>query len=374
MVDGSEAATWLSALLATGRYPSGSPPDEVLRRARAERVHLLVADIVAHAARAAEGEPPLSPDEIVRLGGEMRAAAVDDVARTRELVRMAAALDAAGCQPIVFKGAALAHTHYRQPWLRPRLDVDVLVTERGRERASRALRALGYKSPPFVSGRLVMYQEPFVRAEAGGLEHVVDLHWRVANPQAVSRVLSHAELAARSVVIAVPGGRLRVACPADALVLASVHRAAHHQDAQDLLWLFDIHLVAGRLSEAEWRTALGTARAASVRALCARGLALAASRFGTIVPTFVTAALAGAAAGEPSAVFLRAGLTPAGRLASDLRALGVADRARLLFEIVAPPRAYMRAVHGDAGWLPWLYVRRVAAGAGKWLRPVRRAR
>ena len=127
----------------------------------------------------------------------------------------------------------------------------MLVAERGRERASRALRALGYKRPPFVSGRLVMYSEPFVRAEAGGLEHVVDLHWRVANPQAVSRVLSHAELAARSVLIAVPGGRLRVPCPADALVLASVHRAAHHQDAQELLWLFDIHLVAGRLSEAK---------------------------------------------------------------------------------------------------------------------------
>ena len=66
------------------------------------------------------------------MGGEMRAAAVDDVARTRELVRVAGALEGAGCRPIVFKGAALAHTHYRQPWLRPRLDVDVLVAERGR--------------------------------------------------------------------------------------------------------------------------------------------------------------------------------------------------------------------------------------------------
>jgi len=191
MVDGSEVATCLSALLATGRYPRGSPPGQVLRRARAERVHLLVADSVA---RAAEGEPPFPPDEIARLAGEMRAAAVDDVARTREMVRMAAALEAAGCRPIVFKGAALAHTHYRQPWLRPRLDVDVLVVEGGQEPASRALHDLGYERPPFVSGRLVMYQEPFVRAEAGGLEHVVDLHWRVANPQAVSRVLAHAEL------------------------------------------------------------------------------------------------------------------------------------------------------------------------------------
>jgi hypothetical protein len=89
---------------------------------------------------------------------------------------------------------------------------------------------------------------------------------------------------------------------------------------------------------------------------------------------FVTAALGGPASVEPSAVFLRAGLSPAGRLRSDLRALGVAAGARLLFEIVAPPRAYMRATHGDAAWLPWLYVKRAVKGAAKWLRPVRRVR
>ena len=369
--DESAALAWLSSLLATGQPGAGSPPGGALRCARAERVHLLVADVVA---RAPDTAPRLPPAEIERLIGESRAAAVDDVARTRELVRVTGVLDAAGCQPIVLKGAALAHSHYRQPWLRPRLDVDVLVGEGSHERASRALRDRGYQRPPFVSGRLVMYQEPLVRAEAGGLEHVVDLHWRVANPQAVSRVLSHAEMAARSLMIAVPGGRLRVPCPADALVLACVHRAAHHHGARDLLWLFDIHLVASRLSEAEWHAVARTARAGAVTASCARGLALAADRFGTIVPAFVTAAGHHAGSDEPSAVFLRPDLTPAARMRSDLRALGMADRARLLLEIVAPPRAYMRAVHGADGWLPWLYMRRVVAGAGKWLRPVRRAR
>ena len=80
--------------------------------------------------------------------------------------------------------------------------------------------------------------------------------------------------------------------------------------------------VGGQVACPAWFTPV---RPASGR--CARGgWRCAARRFGTIAPTFVTAALAGAAAGEPSAVFLRAGLTPAGRLASDLRALGVADR------------------------------------------------
>ncbi len=73
-------------------------------------------------------------------------------------------------------------------------------------------------------------------------------------------------------------------------------------------------------------------------------------------------------------MFLQPALTPAARLLSDLRALGPADRLRLLLETVVPPRAYMRAMHGDGGWLPWLYVRRVLAGARKWLTPVRRRR
>ena len=370
-MDESAAAAWLSALLATGRHPAFPPPGSVLKRARAERVHLLVADALS---RTGTADACFPPEEAARLIGERRAAAVDDIARTRELVRVTAALEAAGCQPIVFKGAALAFTHYRQPWLRPRLDVDVLVAEGSQERASRTLHGLGYERPPFVSGELVMYQEPLVRAETGGLEHVVDLHWRVANPQLVSRVLSHAEMVSRANVIDLTGGRLRVACPADALVLACVHRAAHHQDAQDLLWLFDIHLLAARLSDAEWHAVVSAARAGRVSALCTRGLTLAAGRFGTAVPAFACAALGGAPATEPSGVFLEPNLTPAGRLLSDLRALGVGAGARLLFEILAPPRAYMRATQGDAAWLPWLYVRRVAAGAGKWLRPVRRVR
>ena len=34
----------------------------------------------------------------------------------------------------------------------------------------------------------------------------------------------------------------------DALFVACVHRVAHHDDAIDLLWLWDIHLLASRLS------------------------------------------------------------------------------------------------------------------------------
>jgi hypothetical protein len=48
--------------------------------------------------------------------------AVRDTLRVRELVRVVSALEAHGCAPVVFKGAALALTHYPDSWLRPRLE------------------------------------------------------------------------------------------------------------------------------------------------------------------------------------------------------------------------------------------------------------
>lgn len=339
----------------------------LIEHARAERVHLLLADRVGLSARGSGTDAA----GVETLLGASRAAAADDAARTRELVRVVARLAEAGCAPIVFKGAALAHTHYRRPWLRPRLDTDVLVAPDHKAVAANVFADLGYSRPPFVSGRLVMYQEMYVRAEAGGLEHVFDLHWRVANPQVVSEVLSHVELRARAVRVDVAGGPVLVPCPVDALLLACVHRAAHHHDSRDWLWLYDIHLLAAGLSREDWHDLVASAQRRRVVALCARGLALAVSRFGTGVPDFVTSAWS-SGGDEPSAVFLQGELRPLTRLRSDLAALGMTDRVRLLRELVAPPASYMRSVYGEASWLPWQYVRRVVAGARKWARPVSR--
>jgi hypothetical protein len=358
---------WVSrALVSSARFDEPVPAAGVLEVARAGRVHLLLA---ARLGLTREYRSNLPAGVADRLTAECRVAAVEEAARTRELSRVVTSLDSAGCAPIVFKGAALAYTHYEQPWLRPRIDSDVLIDPARRSAAELVFQQLGYARPPFVSGRLVMYQEPFVRAEAGGLEHVCDLHWRVANPQAVADVLAHAELRQRAVAVAIPGGgRFHAPCPVDALLIACVHRAAHHGDAQDLLWLYDIHLLAERCDEHEWHAFAAAAAARGVAAICDRGLALSAARFGTRVPGIVAELAQRRAGAEPSAVFLTGGVGPVDRLASDLRALGARDRVRLLHEVLFPPRSYMRARFGEHTWLPWLYVRRIVTGAARWLK------
>jgi hypothetical protein len=298
-----------------------------------------------------------------------RVDALLDELSTRELCRVLDRLEAEGLVPLVFKGAALAHTHYPQTWTRPRLDADILIDPESRARAFEVLHACGYREPPVISGNLVSYQAMFVRPDEIGVEHVVDLHWQVANPQLVAHLLSHAELVARAQFVPVAGGgRLRVAGPVDALLIACLHRAAHHADADDLIWTYDIHLIASRFDAEQWGAFVAEANRGRIAAVCARGLNLAMECFQTRVPDEVMRQLS--TTQEPSAIFLRRDARPVDRLAADLATLGPRQRVRLLCEHLFPPASYMRGKYGvqSSALLPAFYAYRILAGATKWLR------
>jgi hypothetical protein len=304
-----------------------------------------------------------------RANDANRVDALIDHLSTRELRRVLGRLEAAGLAPLVFKGAALAHTHYPQSWMRPRLDTDILIAPESRARAIEILRDHGYQEAPVASGSLVSYQAMFVRSAEVDTEQVIDLHWQLTNPQLVAQTLSHAELLARADRITfADGGGMRVPSPVDALLIACLHRAAHHADADDLIWLYDIHLIASRLDTRQWSAFVAAAIGRSVAAISARGLSLARSRFDTRVPDEVMRQLL--ITDERSAIFLRRDLRPIDRLAADLASLGPRQRARLLREHVFPPAAYVRAKYGvqSRALLPALYAYRILAGAAKWLR------
>jgi len=294
-------------------------------------------------------------------------ALLDELA-VRELQAALAALEAGGIEPIVFKGAALAHTHYSHSWLRPRLDADLLIAPEQRWRASEILNALGYQQPPMISGALVSYQMMFVREHSIGVEHVLDVHWKIADRQTVADAVTYDELRARSPRITVRGSAMRVPSSIDALLIACIHRAAHHRDADNPIWVHDIHLIASRLTAEEWVRFVDLALDREVSQLCARGLQLAADCFHTDIPDAVRDRLSGTS--EASAIFLRRDLRGIDRLAADLRALGLRRAPRLLKEHLLPPVSYITAKYGvqRAALVPAFYAYRIVAGAAGWLR------
>jgi hypothetical protein len=357
--------------LVNGDDVDGAPVERrlLLDLARQHRVqHLLAWRLHRRDAdlRAWFGEPA---DELLQ---DVRRQSVVDAIRNSEAARVIAALAASeGARPVLFKGAALAHSHYPESWLRPRLDTDLLISAASVRAAFEVLGSLGYEQATSTSGALVTYQASFARSDNFDVAHYLDIHWKVANWQVVADVLSHDEIAARAIPLPALGPAARAACGTDALVLACLHRAAHHRDSEVLLWLYDIHLIACSLSDADWTAALTIAERGSVKAVCARGLALAIDRFDTPVPADITRQLERwrrEAVREPSSVYLSKNLRLVDGLISDLRSLHVRAGMRLIAEHLFPPAEYMKKRYGARSRLSMLlvYARRIVAGLPKW--------
>jgi hypothetical protein len=301
----------------------------------------------------------------------VRATVLLDALDVRELNRVIAALESADVVPLVLKGAALAHTHYEASWLRPRVDADLMIAIDQRQVVTDILHELGYQRPPFISGELVMSQMPFALSGELGHEHALDVHWRISNPQLLAHLPGYDELAARATTITVHGQSMWTPCAMDSLLLACVHRAAHHGLSDDLLWIFDIHLLAQQFFEDEWTDFVSLATKHEVRALCAAGLLSASGCFHTAIPADVISSLTGDShRPEPSAIYLRKDLTRIDRLLADLKALEPRARVKLLVEHLIPPADYVGEKYGVRRQylLPLFYLRRAIQGLGRWAR------
>ena len=128
------------------------------------------------------------------------------------------------------------------------VDTDLLVRKADMPSVTRVMRTLGYSRSNRTSGDLVMPQSQFVKDNRGGLVQVYDVHWKMALPILFADVLSFEEVLARAVDVPALGGRARALGRVDALLLACIHRVAHHRCDDRLLWLYDIHLLANDLA------------------------------------------------------------------------------------------------------------------------------
>ncbi len=306
------------------------------------------------------------------LGREAVLSEVVWALRGRELGRVLDRLADRRVEPILIKGVALAHSRYPRAMLRPSFDIDLFVDESRVPDVCRAFESLGYRRARQVSGDMVMPQLDYERQDPGGVRHVYDVHWKLSTPQAFRHVLTYDELAAESAPIPDLGRRARGAGNVHALLIACVHRVAHHADDRRLIWLYDVHLLAGALTAGGWRRLVELASAKGMSGVCANGLAAAQEWLHTSLPEGILDELerVSLAACELSRRFLD-GQSKLGVLVSDLRHVPTwRDRWRLVQQHVFPPPSYMfRKYDTDSvPLLPALYTHRVIAGAWKWVR------
>jgi putative nucleotidyltransferase-like protein len=351
------------ALRAPAEVPDWSRADDaaIIGAATRHRVFLLLGWLLRDAGTLDEW-PGLS-EALERA--EHHALSVDCV-RQAELATVLHELDAAGVRPMLFKGAAVAHTHYPAPHVRVRADSDLLVPDGEVRVLEGVLRRLGYIRPVETSGALVSYQSHYQKTDRFGVTHALDIHWKVSNLQALANCLTHAELwHCRVPIVAFGPSAVTVDAP-HALLLALVHRAGHHPGSKNLLWMYDLYLLDSRLSADEHHQFQAIVAARGLNSIVAEGLAAARRSFGDPARDTPVEATQRPSTNGPTRPWTQAEV-----LRLDLEALpGWRTRGRLLREHLLPSSSYMRAKYGVRSnvILPALYVWRVLHGMPRWLR------
>jgi hypothetical protein len=202
----------------------------------------------------------------------------------RALTASLAPLHAAGLEPVVMKGAALAE-RYLEPWLRPMDDIDLLLPADQQPEAIAVLRRENWRVVP-KAGR----HHEVVLTHPGVPGLPVEVHRSLATWRDSSNRLSSTKMWQRrrpQFIAGLPGYGLD---PEDELVFLAAHAAKPFHVFSRLLWTVDIAVavraadVAGRAID--WRR-VGEVAAES---RCQTALAVAltqASRLGTPSPDTV---------------------------------------------------------------------------------------
>ena len=367
--DTDAAAIVARAIQDPAASPPGSPTVDaaaLIAAASRHRVLLLLGWRLRAAGRLEEWAAEL----VAAFQAAERHAVAVDCVRHAELLAVLAELSAAGVKPIVFKGTALAYSHYPAPHLRVRADTDLLVPANELPALADVLGRLGYVRPAETSGRLVSYQSHYHKRDRYGMVHAFDVHWRISNLQALANRFTYDELWECRVPLGALGPSVVTVDDGHALLLALLHRAGHHPGSRNLLWLYDLHVLASRLGPEETKRVGEIAGARGLAPIATDGLEAARDCFGGAAVDPVIDALR---AGEPNrdAAVIHGPWTQAGVLRLDLDALpDWRARGRLLREILFPSPRYMRARYGVRSnlLLPGVYLWRVVSGMPKWLR------
>lgn len=331
------------------------------------RVHG-VASLVRRALHAA-GWPGVPPDIRSRWRQTDCRLAADCIRRDWGLERTLELLASAGVFPLLVKGAGLAHIRYPDPTLRPRADSDLWISEAERDTLDRVLQRAGYSKPLAIDGNLISYQCSYCWTEENGARHYYDVHWRISNHSVIAYggMFDLEDCRERGVRVQQLGAQARTLGDADALLLACVHRLAHHADEERLIWLYDVHLLIDAMDERQTRWFMQRADEVRLVGVCRDAIARAAEYFGCRNAAIAVWLQAPAPAAE-SALRMLKQPRRGGRLLSQLHGLpGWRVRLRFMWQNVFPSKGYMlRRYRIDKRWkLPVFYIRRIAMALPK---------
>jgi len=222
------------------------------------------------------------------MGAATRADQAAYVLRMHALQRLDRALGEHALDALLVKGAALALTHYAEPWTRAMSDIDVIVRPGALGPTLAALRAGGFVVAADAERPLTaaFFGETLATLPCGVTSVPVELHTRL--DKLVARPVDHAAIFVRAAP-APSLARLRLPASEDHVLLLALHAAGHDFHHGPACADVELVLAAGIDEDAliqrarEWR--LSTALFVMLSVLRERGSTAVSDRLlGAVAP------------------------------------------------------------------------------------------
>ena len=286
--------------------------------------------------------------ELQAVAGPRKAMMIaNDALKKNALDALFQAFESAGLnRTLMFKGTALAYSIYPHSYYRPRTDVDLLIDQVKIEDYQKVFEQLGYARLFAIEGEYISYQATFGKRLTQSCVINFDLHWRINNRQVLAKAFTLHDLLDDGANFAETSIQIKVPSLVDSLLIASLHRLGHHSREERLIWLYDIHLLATRLTEHEWQSLADKALSKQICAITADALFLCQQLFGTPVSPQVMQQLSQGSrqsVNEPSEIYLQRSLPEWRYFYQDLKVMpGVGQKFRLIAENIFPQPAYIR--------------------------------
>lgn len=300
------------------------------------------------------GWPELAPIELRR---RMASTYYQGVAGSTlilgELRSLLSALQQAGVEVMVLKGAHLAWTLYPEASLRPMSDIDLLVRPEHLPAAESVLTECGYHPTQIsVSERLDRQQGYHLHlSREGGKFPAVELHWELLAGKADQRRADAGWFWEHSEVFSLPGGiQARGLDPTANLLYLSAHLFLKHQGKSDrLLWLYDIALLMNRrVWDIDWPAVWKQAEALHWGGAVSIATDQAQHELGAILPLGAMGELVA----EPRPVREFRNMSQAERSVANLQKLSLDGRLRAAWAALFPSREHMlRRYQPKPAWL-----------------------